>query len=379
MSDEEREQSQERESRPARRSREDVLSVFLERQRRTEEMLNSPALRIFTEQQSWLKAMSGAAAMPTDITKFFSRGDVAFAGSVLADYERMRWLLGSVNPALDASRQLRALTSAGTLPALREATLAHQRLAWLVQPLDFPQITRDLTGVSGAVASVAGMIGSPALDVGREVRTIASSALGSWRTYVDALPPTPVGSDLLRAQAAGRGALGVVASSAILLGDDEAVEIAKEWELAPAQMRTRMREGLAEISPRLVVRLDGAWDAVVHAGPDSVSQAANSAIEVIDWTLRLGCDAEELRAWVDAQLRPAFYRDNNGRPTREAKIRYLLRGRGLEADFVAATARNLGALHRELQKLKHTHGEHDVDAVARLLPSVEAVLILIVD
>jgi len=46
---------------------------------------------------------------------------------------------------------------------------------------------------------------------------------------------------------------------------------------------------------------------------------------------------------------------------------------------VAAIANNLNALRGELQKLKHTHGEHGVDAVERLLPSVEAVLLLIVD
>jgi hypothetical protein len=50
-----------------------------------------------------------------------------------------------------------------------------------------------------------------------------------------------------------------------------------------------MRAGLARISKRLLVRLDGAWDAVAHAGSDSASHAANSAIELIDWTRRLAC------------------------------------------------------------------------------------------
>ena len=124
---------------------------------------------------------------------------------------------------------------------------------------------------------------------------------------------------------------------------------------------------------------DGAWNAVARGGPDAVSQAANSAIELIDWTLRCRCDAADLEAWVATQPKPPDYGDGNGRPTRQAKILYLLRGRDFEAAFVAATAQNLIALHRELQKLKHTNGEHDVDAVARLLPSVEAILLLLVE
>jgi hypothetical protein len=357
----------------------EAVRSLLKNQRLVEEMLNPSTLRLFSEQQEWLKTISGAAAMPTEITKLFSTPNFASVAGSLVDYERTRRALAGFNPALDLSRQLRVLTAVGTFPAFHEATLASQRISQLIRPLDLSPITRDLTGVSDAVASVAGMIRPPALGFAGDIGAIASSALGSWRTYVDSLPSALNAPDLFQVQAAARGTLGITASSAILLGGDEAVETAEEWELAPAEMRERMRDGLRRISPHLVARLDGAWDAVTHAGPDSVSQAANSAIEVIDWTLRLGCDDAGLESWVAGQSKPSVYRDNSGRPTREAKIRYLLRGSDFEAEFVAATARNLDALRRELQKLKHTNGEHDVDAVARLLPSVEALLFLIVD
>ena len=83
-----------------------------------------------------------------------------------------------------------------------------------------------------------------------------------------------------------------------------------------------------------------------------------------------------MEAWILEQPKPSLYRNDNGRPTRAAKIRYLLRE--FEGEFVAATVRNLDALRGELQKLKHIHGTHSVEAVERLLPSVEAVLLLIV-
>jgi hypothetical protein len=274
---------------------------------------------------------------------------------------------------------MQALSGARAFPALQEATLAHARMTKLIEPLDITALTRDLTGVSDAVASVASMIRPPAHELSREIAAIASSALGSWRSYVDALPPALNLEALFGAQAATRSVLGVTATSAILLGDEGAVEVAEEWELAPAEAREQMRTGLRRISPRLVVRLDGAWDAVAHAGPDSASQAANSAIELIDWTLRLGCDESGLEAWISEQVKPSAYRDGQGRATRQAKIRYLLRESDYAADFVAATVGQLVALHRELQKLKHTEGAHSVEAVGRLLPSVEAVLFLIVE
>jgi hypothetical protein len=361
----------------------DVVGKWLESQRRTEAFLNPRPLVSY--EPAWLKMMTGAAgaaAMP-DVTRLFATRDVNFAAGVFADLERTRNLFGGFNPALGAARQMQGISRVGALPAIYDAALAGERIAQLINPLDITSLTRDLAGVTGAVTSVASLIRSPVTELNRDLGAIAASALGSWRSYVDAMPSSLDLGDLYGAQAAARGVLGVAATSAILLGDDDAIEVAEEWELAPAETRVRMRAGLARIAPRLLVRLDGAWDAVVHAGPDSASQAANSAIEALDWTLRLACEAAGgaagVEAWILEQPKPSQHRDDNGYPTRAAKIRYLLRESEYEADFVAAIANNLNALRGELQKLKHTHGVHGVDAVERLLPSVEAVLLLIVD
>ncbi len=48
-----------------------------------------------------------------------------------------------------------------------------------------------------------------------------------------------------------------------------------------------------------------------------------------------------------ALIRPA------GWPTRTAKIRYLMRGRHLEAEVTIAHAQSLRAVHRQLEKVKH--------------------------
>lgn len=355
----------------------DLLSAWLESQRRINEILNPSFWRVL-EQSSWLKAMSGAAVMRNEMTKPFGAYRLDLNRALGADFERTRRLLGTLSPELNASRQLRALHAARAFPALQQATLAHHRIVDLMKPLELTSRTQDIVGLSSALASVAEMFRTPALELSQDLGTIASSALGSWREYVNALPTALDTTDLVHVQAVGRSALGVAASSAILLGEDEAAEVAEKWELAPTDMREQMREALQELSPRLSARLDGAWDAVTHAGPDAVSQAANSAIELIDWTLRAACNDIDLEAWVADQSRPNDFRDQHGRPTRQAKIRYRLAERDLDAEFVAATARNLDALREQLQKLKHADRKHDVAAVARLLPAVEGVLYLIV-
>lgn len=377
---------------PSAKPRVDAVGRWLESQRRTEAFLNPrPLVSYESARLKMMSGAAGAAAMP-DMPRLVATRDLNFAAGVFADLERTRKLFAGFKPALDTARQMQgisrvgalpAISRVGALPAIYDAAVAGERIAKLIKPPDTTSLTRDLAGVTGAVTSVASLIRSPATELNRDLGAIASSALGSWRRYVDAMPSTLDLGDLYGAQAAARGVLGVAATSAILLGDDYAAEVAEEWELAPAETRVRMRDGLARIDPRLLVRLDGAWDAVAHAGPDSASQAANSAIEALDWTLRLACKAgggaAGVEAWILEQPKPSEYRDDNGYPTRAAKIRYLLRESEYEADFVAAIASNLSALRGELQKLKHTHGEHGVDAVERLLPSVEAVLLLIVD
>jgi hypothetical protein len=101
---EQREQPEEKKTRPARRRPPSTaVSTWLESQRRTEEMLNPPVLKMFAEQQSWVKAMSGAAAMPIDITKLFSTREFDFARGAIADYERTRRMLSEFTPLFEAS------------------------------------------------------------------------------------------------------------------------------------------------------------------------------------------------------------------------------------------------------------------------------------
>src|SRR5437879_1822908 len=126
--------SQSEDERRARVPR-DALGFWLESQRLTNQMLR-PAPLDLLDQRAWLKMTT----MP-DVAKLFSPRDLDFMRSVVGDYERTRRSLVGVNATVDVSRHLRKLTVADAFPALREATLAQQRIARLMAPLDFGLIS----------------------------------------------------------------------------------------------------------------------------------------------------------------------------------------------------------------------------------------------
>lgn len=284
-------------------------------------------------------------------------------------------MLEGLKPLMD-TQQFQALTAMKPFVIPDDARRACAGLSRLMAPFEVSSTMRDILGLSSAVASISSM--RPAVtEFDSGIAVIASRALDSWRVYIDSFPSVSAPNDLFPIQAASRSVLGVTAATSILLGSDDVVEIAEEWELAPAEMREQMRAGLTRISPLLVTRLDGAWNAVTRRGPHSASQAAHSLVELIDWTLRLGCDATELEAWIAAQSDPSKYRHRDS-PTREAKVRFLLHGRECDADFIDATVTNLVSLQNKLQGYKHKEADRDASAVARLLPTVEGILTLLV-
>lgn len=148
-------------------------------------------------------------------------------------------------------------------------------------------------------------------------------------------------------------------------GDDELVA-------GPADVRRRLRAALSGLDPDLLNRLDGAWERVSHHGPDAASQAANSMVELIDWTLRWAAPNDRVTAWHTEGSRPP---DEliDGRPTRALKVRFIVRDRP-DAAAAEMYVKGITELLKLLQGHKHGSGDHELAAVGRLLPTVEASL-----
>ena len=77
---------------------------------------------------------------------------------------------------------------------------------------------------------------------------------------------------------------------------------------------------LQAISPTLVELRDGAWSALSSRGPDSARQAAHSARELIDQTLRTGAPDDLVKAapWFTAD------KQSSSGVTRRHRFRYLM-------------------------------------------------------
>lgn len=79
-------------------------------------------------------------------------------------------------------------------------------------------------------------------------------------------------------------------------------------------------EALAAISPHLVEVRAGAWSAVASSEPDALRQAAHSARELIDQTLKLSAPDEQVKA------EPWYQSDATSRSgvTRRHRLRFLM-------------------------------------------------------
>ncbi|WP_459970130.1 hypothetical protein [Nocardioides pyridinolyticus] len=136
-----------------------------------------------------------------------------------------------------------------------------------------------------------------------------------------------------------------------------------EMDLLRAEMREltagRSREAVKDLSATLSRKLAGAKDALAHSS-DSVSQAANSLIELVDRLLRVFTDDEVLE-WLDANypsLPETTYVDGHGRvrPSKRGQALCLVHAgepAGTAADMNIVAAIALTRTRRNLQQLKH--------------------------
>lgn len=133
-------------------------------------------------------------------------------------------------------------------------------------------------------------------------------------------------------------------------------------------------------------KLSGARD-VLGLTEDSVSQAANSAVEFVDRLLRVAFSDGEVLAWLDRHypdktdlVVPA---DNDARrPTKRARaLCLLLAGQPPDdgAGLMEQIAKSLVDARNELERIKHSHDLHSVavpDELLQAIAVVEAFVVL---
>lgn len=355
--------------------------------------------------QEHLKALSGAAAMPAnvmdalriqrDYEKLFPGGvaktfesaatlakqfEASPLKKALDDHKRQSAALGQIFRASELHRDMRKLFGPKFPVAFQEAIRAQNELTRISDLVMPNRSAGELVRLSEALAKAVGAITiRGASPIALKLDAAIAPAVASWRTLAASLPARPSQSQLKELEPVGRATFGLAASSAILVGEEAIVTGLGDWEISPSAMRDRMVARLEQISPRLVQRLEGAWETLRRGGPDAPSQGAHSVVELVDWLLRKTCDSKDVLAWLASEGARKDELDGQGRPTRTAKIRYLMRNRPLEAEVAVTHARSLRDIHGQLQKVKHVDEAQESAAVAKLIYAAESLLIFIVE
>lgn len=316
-----------------------------------------------------------------------------FRSGILEVMERSRFTLPDSLQirALQSGADLaRVVSGSSYLSAFASAAEASERIGRLVQTpqwirffdqqeallgsmhrqmLDMSLVTNGLDRyLRGVIAA------RPTLEIERPIAV----STRAWDDIVRRASRDPSEVEGLRLFAAGRGTLGSVAAGFALLDeeidnqdDDDASTLLSREGLAE-----ELRNRLESLHPDLPSRLDGAWERVATAGPAAASQAAHSLMELVDWSLRIAATDDDVLSWHALGRRP-MSELNDGRPTRSLRAKFILRDRPDDQTAARLYLRALNDLVEIVQSLKHDLEANDVVAVARLIPTVEGLLVFL--
>jgi hypothetical protein len=149
------------------------------------------------------------------------------------------------------------------------------------------------------------------------------------------------------------------------------------WSVARASETDSLLAWLESVDPRLPRKYQGAWNAVGRRGPDWISQAANSGVELLDWVLRKLAPDQEVIRWQVESGKFSDELSENGRPHRPLRVRYIAHSRSLPASSVDLLIKAVAGTLSDLQKLKHADDESMAASIRMALVALEYCLLMI--
>jgi len=157
----------------------------------------------------------------------------------------------------------------------------------------------------------------------------------------------------------------------------------EEWVVATGSGRRAADTGaldalddaLLRIAPHLLTLRGGAWAALRRGDPHSLGQAAHSARELVDQTLKIGAPDEEVkgRPWYSPEA------NSSSGITRRMRLRFLVESYGgelSETDLKASECAFdfLLAVNEKLLAFSHSRGEPNEKEVEGAIVSAEIAL-----
>lgn len=255
----------------------------------------------------------------------------------------------------------------------------------MLHQVDVSQLGALRVGLVGNIASitkVAGLVESrnsllarlaPILDVARPV-VLATRA---WEDVLQVTPRHDPSLYLPRFDVAGKATGWAIQAGIALTEKDNGRVVSMEAEtavaLGPAEASAELRLRLTGISPALRDKLDGAWERLMDGGADATSQAANSLMELVDWTLRFLAPDADVLAWHTAERRPAKEL-HESRPTRQLRVRFAVRNQPEKNSTIDLYLKAIQGLVDAIQGAKHGHGQDNRRGLIPVAMTVEGFL-----
>jgi hypothetical protein len=200
------------------------------------------------------------------------------------------------------------------------------------------------------------------------LRGLTRAPARRYDSYLGGLPAKPIARRAAVAGFGGDTQSGMVIAESLtavgLNGDDReelteqyTVEVLEPWQTGPARAREDLFAALASLQPDLPDWLKAAWEDIERDGPKAASKIANCTVECIDQTLRVVAAVGDVMAWIaDVGEQPGWVHE--GRPTRRAKVMFVMRHRSKrDARLAVSQVEALAALVQDvmvdLQSVKH--------------------------
>lgn len=348
-------------------------------------MPQSPAFSVLAglDRHPSLTAMD-AVLTASQVAKTFNIPAITNWSEVLGKQFRSVDLMNAVGigrnltEALDTIAPQRAALNAALAGLSSHRSLFAAQLAQIVSSQD--AISRVVLGAdlvkSNALFDSLGRYGQVQASLGA-FATVEHSALlrgltrvpaRRYDSYLGGLPATPIARRAAVAGFGGNAQSGMViveSLTAVGLGDNDreelteqyTVEVLQPWQTGPARAREDLFEALASLQPDLPEWLKAAWEDIERDGPKAASKIANCTVECIDQTLRVVATVGDVMAWIaDVGEQPGWVHE--GRPTRRAKVMFVMRHRSKrDARLAVSQVEALAALVQDvmvdLQSVKH--------------------------
>lgn len=258
------------------------------------------------------------------------------------------------------------------------------RIADLHLPAIGPAMLAQLSERTRVATDLAERLATAVPGTTRTVGVAKSTR--AWQQYI-ALKPTP--HRVQMSTVAGTTVGGLIGGDLLLLpdnqdaeelADDVDVQVVEPWRSGPAQAREELFAALRRIDAAIVAFIEGAWDDVERSGAAAPSKIAHCVVEAVDHTLRALAPPEAVTTWLHRNGRQPTKTelDQSGRPTRPARVAFVLRARPGDRRLAQTQEQALASLvsrvQEQAQGVKHAPGAATVTQARMLLVTVESLL-----